>query len=98
MGYKPDLIGELPAPLQGAAGDLFEAGRDYVEELLVVKKPPELFKGKNSVHIRIKMQANKSFSFLLNQDQALLLSSWALHKFYLLFPNSKSHDKLFSYL
>lgn len=34
MGWKPDLISELPAPLQGAAGDLFEAGRDYVEELL----------------------------------------------------------------
>lgn len=34
MGFKPDFISELPKPFQGAAGDLFEAGRDYVEEKL----------------------------------------------------------------
>ena len=50
MGYKPDLISELPAPLQGAAGELFEAGRDYVEELLKEALgigQPEVFGGQS---------------------------------------------------
>lgn len=34
MGFKPDLISDLPAPLQGPAGDIFEAGRDFAEEWL----------------------------------------------------------------
>lgn len=34
MAFKPDFITELPAPLQAPAGDLFESGRDYVEEKL----------------------------------------------------------------
>lgn len=46
MGFKPDFISELPAPFQGPAGDLFEAGRDYAEEFLKRKLgigQPELF-------------------------------------------------------
>ncbi len=37
MGFKPDFISELPKPLQAPAGDLFEAGRDFVEEKLKKK-------------------------------------------------------------
>ena len=34
MAFKPDFVTELPAPLQAPAGDLFEAGRDAIEEKL----------------------------------------------------------------
>jgi hypothetical protein len=34
MSFKPDFLSELPAPLQGPAGDLFEYGRDFAEEWL----------------------------------------------------------------
>lgn len=34
MGFKPDFLTKLPAPLQAPAGDIFEAGRDFVEEKL----------------------------------------------------------------
>lgn len=51
MGFKPDLISELPAPLQGVAGDLFEQGRDWTEEWLKDKLGighPEIFGGQTS--------------------------------------------------
>ena len=34
MAFKPDFVTELPKPLQAPAGDLFETGRDWVEEKL----------------------------------------------------------------
>lgn len=52
MGYKPDFISELPTPLQGPAGDVFELGRDFAEEYLKDRLgigQPELFeRQKNS--------------------------------------------------
>ena len=50
MGFKPDFISELPAPFQAPAGDLFETGRDWVEEKLKKKLAlgkTEKFKGQS---------------------------------------------------